>query len=1154
MAAEPLDVSEREQRLDEVATAYLMAVEAGQRPDRQEWLARYPALADELRDFFADQDRCDRWATPLRAVAQAALVETPRPDGQSGSGSGGGPPASLPGTEGRSIGDYELLAELGRGGMGVVYQARQKSLNRLVALKMIRVDHLDSEADAQRFRNEAEMAAHLDHSGIVPVYEVGEWRAEAGIPPVLYFSMKLIEGGSLAEQLPHFPAEPRSAARLMAAVARAVHHAHQRGILHRDLKPANILLSVRSDPLQRVGPPQPAEAGHYEPMITDFGLAKRVATDRGLTQSGAIVGTPGYMAPEQTAGRKEALTTAVDVYGLGAVLYALLTGWPPFQGDTVLDTLTRVREREPEPPSRSNPRVDRDLEAICLKCLEKEPQRRYGSAEALAEDLEHWLAGEPIRARQIGRTARVWRWCRRNPVVAGLTATAAMLLVVLLVGSAVGTALIWRANQDLNQALEREREARDGERFTAYFQRIALVDREWSANNLSRALELLDQCPPELRGWEWHYLKRLRGTNLPPMHHDNAVLCAAISPDGELIASGSQDGVLKLWDAETGQEVRRLPPQPEGIRSLAFSPDGRRLATGDYWGADPGVKVWEVAALRRGEEVAPLLVLKGPTKVAHVNCLVFSPDGERLVSAGGRPGLGIVMVWNREGQLLFSLDGHRNHVRSVTFSPDGRWLATGSIDRTVKIWDLESREEPRTLPGHARGVNCVAFSPDGRLLASGSGGEELHRVAGEVKVWDWRTGREQLTLGGHVDGVWSLAWSPEGRRLVTGGMDSTIKVWDTTTGHEALTLREHRNRIWTVAFSSDGHRLVSASADRTVRVWDGRPWQGEKLGQEILTLPGHPDFLEVIAFSPDGRCLASTARDGTVKLWDAWSGEELYARPGSGRPFSAQGVAFSPDGKWLATVEEGKRVMVWDFAALRSGGGTRPPCTLENELNIQCLAFSSDGKLAASVGFGKLAASDRSPFFVRVWDATTGKQTQELGSHNWVITAIAFRPDGQAIASASADGTVRIWDVGTGKPKVLLEPPHEGRVNTVAFSPDGKRLASGGRDWTVRIWEWAEDVQRWQSAHVLRDPTGGVESLAFSPDGRRLVWGGTDATVKVWDAASGEIHILRGHTSWVRSVAFSPDPQHPRIASASQDGTVKIWKVPPEGKTERVRE
>jgi tetratricopeptide (TPR) repeat protein len=418
--------------LEEVLAAYLEAQDAGRAPRPDELRSRYPHLADELDVFFAGQDRLSRLAAPLREAAWSA--------------SAGGAPTNVADvtvaewTETQtdapteSFGDYEVLGEIARGGMGVVYRARQVSLNRPVALKVIRAGHLACEADIQRFRNEAETAALLDHPHIVPVYEVG---CHAGR---LFFSMKLIEGGSVAGQLDRFKEDPKAAARLLATVARAVHHAHQRGVLHRDLKPSNILLDHAAD-------------GQPVPHVTDFGLAKRMETDSGLTQSGCIVGTPAYMPPEQAEGKRGAVTVAADVYGLGAILYAMLTGRPPFQGATVLETLERVVSREPDDPSGNNPSLDRDLRTICLKCLEKDPARRYGSAEELARDLECWLNGEPIQARSVTRAARLWSWCRRNPAVASLSFGLAAALVLGVAGLTVGMLQIWSEQRRTHEAL-----------------------------------------------------------------------------------------------------------------------------------------------------------------------------------------------------------------------------------------------------------------------------------------------------------------------------------------------------------------------------------------------------------------------------------------------------------------------------------------------------------------------------------------------------------------------------------------------------------------------------------------------------------------------------------------------------------------------------
>jgi hypothetical protein len=389
MAEQANEPGSHEERVNAILAAYLDAAAAGQAPDRAELLARHPDLAAELASFFAEDDQVRRLAEPLQSAGRPADGAEPATVAPSEL------PASPPLGVVRYFGDYELLEEVARGGMGVVYKARQVSLNRLVALKVILANQFASPADVQRFHVEAEAAAQLDHPNIVPIYEIGEHDGQQ------YFSMKLIEGGALAQRGEEFRKDLKSAAGLVATVARAVHHAHQRGILHRDLKPANVLLDA-----------------HNQPYVSDFGLAKLARSDGSLTQSGAIVGTPSYMPPEQAAGKK-GVSTAADVYSLGAILYDLLTGGPPFRGPTTLDILLQVRDKEPAPPSASNPRIDRDLETICLKCLRKDPVGRYASAEALAEDLGRWVRGEPVQARPVGRVERTRKWMKRHPLLCG---------------------------------------------------------------------------------------------------------------------------------------------------------------------------------------------------------------------------------------------------------------------------------------------------------------------------------------------------------------------------------------------------------------------------------------------------------------------------------------------------------------------------------------------------------------------------------------------------------------------------------------------------------------------------------------------------------------------------------------------------------------
>jgi hypothetical protein len=482
----------------------------------------------------------------------------------------------------RSFGDYEELEEIARGGMGVVFRARQVSANRRVALKMILSGQFASADDVKRFRMEAEAAANLDHPNIVPIYEVGEHDGQH------YFSMKLVEGGSLASQATSFTDEPRGAVRLLATVARAVHHAHQRGILHRDLKPGNVLLDDQG-----------------EPHVTDFGLAKKIEGDSKLTHSGAIVGTPSYMAPEQ-AGAKKALTTAADVYALGTILYELLTGQPPFRAATPMDTLLQVLEREPGPPRKLNPKIDRDLETICLKCLDKEPTRRYESAAALVDDLERWLRGEPVQARRTGLVERTWKWARGRPGIALLTgATAIFLVLTVLLGAGyVITGMHLQETEAAKATEERLRSEADASRENAehdrkraevalYINRVMRAQFEWRDNEVARADQLLNDCPQTLRDWEWRYVKRLCHSEMMSLNTGlGGGLSVCFSPDGKRLAAASASPSVKVWDATTGEEVQALAGHTADTYCVRFSPDGKQLVSAS---GDGTVKLWDAA-------------------------------------------------------------------------------------------------------------------------------------------------------------------------------------------------------------------------------------------------------------------------------------------------------------------------------------------------------------------------------------------------------------------------------------------------------------------------------------------------------------------------------------------------------------------------------
>jgi WD40 repeat protein/serine/threonine protein kinase len=1086
--------------------------------------------ADELMHFLEQACGCD-------AALRTRVEELLRAHRDAGAFLGGGekqdatcdqPIAERPGTV---IGPYKLLQEIGEGGMGTVFMAEQtQPVQRKVALKVIKAG-MDSRQVIARFEAERQALAMMDHVNIARVLDAGA--TETGLP---YFVMELVHGVPITRYCDDNRLTPRERLELFVPVCSAIQHAHQKGIIHRDVKPSNVMITLYD--------------GKAVPKVIDFGVAKATEqklTERTLfTQYGTMVGTLEYMSPEQAEMSALGVDTRSDIYSLGVLLYELLTGSTPLSHKRVKEAaygeiLRIIREEEPPKPStrlsdsgealasisaqrRMEPAkltklVRGELDWIVMKCLEKDRNRRYETASGIAADVRRYLNDEPVQACQPSAWYRFRKFARRNKR-AVVTATVVALAVVLAVAVlATSTVLIagalqaeTRAKDDLEMALKRER--RD-----ACFHRITLAHRELSGDNLGGTLKLLDDCPEDLREWEWHYLKRLCRVE-PLVLRDTAdVNSVAFRPDGDQIAAACGDGTVKVWDLKTSKVVQTLRGHKSYVFSVAFRPpDGRYLASAS---ADRTVRVWDLTTGAKVFECGGHLGEFNGMAYA----VAFSPDGRHLF-AGSEDGRAI--LWDAaDGREVRRLpEKHENTAVSVAFSRDGRLLASGSWAGVLRIWEARTGRLLHAIAAHDHRISAVTFHPDGRSLATAS----FDRT---VKLWDAASGQPLRTLHGHVGLILGLAFSPDGRRLFSsGGEDKSVKIWDPLTGREILTLRGHTSSCQCVTFSPDGRRLASASVDRTIRIWDATPLSGGE-GQESLTCK-HDHEVWSVAFSPDGRQLASASWDKTVRLWDARTGNLLrtLARPGSA--FTIFRLAFSPDGERIAvaatSTERTALVQVWDTPT------GQEVFTIPDKSMPFFVTFDPKGRYLVKEGPG---------FTVKVWDARTRHEVGILGRHERPIWGMAFSPDGQRLASASSDGKVKVWAwdptrLGkTQEPELKLSAGVSlGYGERVAFSPDGLRLVTGGEGQAVKIW----DAKTGQALETLRGHTGDVFALAFSPNGRWLASAGEDTTVRLWDAKSWKLRrTLRGHIGIVGTLAFSPDSLW--LASGSRDHTLKVWDV-----------
>jgi serine/threonine protein kinase len=795
--------------LDLLYQECILREERGERPAAEEYVRRFPALEKPLRQQFALDQILASEGRPPHAAADKTWPTTV----------GGGPVPELPPTipslsspiANIRVPGYEVLDVLGRGGMGVVYKARHLNLRRLVALKMILAGGHAGAEDRKRFQAEAEAVARLTHPNIVQIYEVGE---HDGLP---FLALEYCPGGSLDRKLDGTLLPPAEAARLVETLARAVQSAHEQHIVHRDLKPANVLFRTEEKGLTTEAEKESLspQSSVLSPVISDFGLAKKL-DEAGLTASGAVMGTPPYMAPEQARGESHAVGPAVDVYALGAILYECLTGRPPFKAATSVETLRQVADNEPVSPRRLQPTLPRDLETVCLKCLHKSPARRYASAAALADDLRRFLDGRPVLARPTGTWERGVKWARRQPLAAGLLG---LVGLVTLTGIMAVT-LAWRRAEveavARRTAYEAEAEQRRQAERQLYFSHVALADRELRAGKPAWARHWLDRCPAELRRWEWYYLdRRLRGQAVRTWKaHTGGIGWVAFNPGGTVLATAGGDGSIGLWQAGTGKLLRRLVGHKGSVNCLSFAGDGRRLASG---GSDGVVILWQVSDGRLWKR------LTGHEQ--SLSAVAYHPAGRFLASATfDLDDPGEVWLWDvNEGKTVHRIRGHASRITGLAFSPDGSRLASSGHDGTVEILDGTSLERVLTFDRHAFPVAAVAFGPDG-LVASAAGRLAAERPdEGEVLVWEAQTGEIRHRLTGHSRRPLTLAFSPDGQRLATAGWDGEVKLWDLATGQEVLGLDGPRDGVMGVAFSPDGRHLAAGGMDGSLSVRDGGP-------------------------------------------------------------------------------------------------------------------------------------------------------------------------------------------------------------------------------------------------------------------------------------------------------------------------------------------
>ncbi len=1028
-------------------------------------------------------------------------------------------------------GEFRIVREIGRGGMGVVCEAFQGSLNRHVALKF-----LPELGDLARFRREARAAGRLHHTNIVPVFGVGEqngrhfyvmqYIAGRGLDAVFKeralatgvaktrIEPARVSAGVVARLFPPLrrggqggwsPGEGtgdrndgcavgldgREAARIGVQVAEALAYAHAQGVIHRDIKPSILLLD---------------EQGTV--WVTDFGLAHDSSDTFTLTHTGEFLGSLRYVAPERLSGQGD---ERADIYALGVTLYELVCGRPAYEDAERSALVHQILNQDPPSPRQCNPRIARDLETIIIKAMERDAKQRYATADALAADLRRFLEDRPIAARRTMAWERAIRWCRRNPVVASMTAAVFISLAVVAAVASIAYVQTKRsfdreakqleaviaaeasASRAAVRALEAEREMRT----QWYAATVNLMRPAWDSGQMERLRSLLlDTEPYPDRGFEWYYFRRLSHLEQHSLvGHLAAVRSVSWSPDGTRLATASWDGTAKVWDAAGGKELLTLKGHSSALWSVAWSPEGKRLATASV---DGMANVWDASS---GGHLLTLTGHKG-----QVCALSWSPDGRRLATGSWD---WTIRLWDTiDGHQLLAIQDAADYAKPVSFSPDGKLLAAGCSTGELKLWDAAIGRETSSRKAHKGAIHSLCWSPDGKGLATAS-------ADGTVKVWESGSPNARLSLKGHSGEVLAVAWSKDGRRLATGSRDRTARIWDAAVGKELLVLKGHTGEICSVSWSRDGKWLATGCDDGTAKVW---PASG---GRESCTLTTASHGIASLSWSPDGTLLAIGSRDGTVKLWGVDGGREMLAV--QGHPAGLTSVAWSPDGRSLATSCLDRTVRIWDASS-----GRERMQLAGHEKGVDSVSWSHDGTRMATASRDATA---------RVWDAGSGRQLLVLKGHSQAVTRADFSPDGTRLATCSTDKSARVWDASDGR-SLLKLTGHSGQVLDLCWSRNGARLVTGSADGSARVW----DARDGRPLLALEGHAGEVRCVSWSPDGTRLLTGSRDGTARLWGAGDGrELLSLKAHPPGVYSLCWSPDGM--RLATGGLDGAATIWEA-----------